>query len=43
MIDLRYYTGSVKEYLEKEQPDRVLVYYEMSNFIKEEKASALIR
>ena len=43
LIDLRYYTGSVKSFLAKENPDRVLVYYEMSDFIKEEKMSALIR
>ncbi len=43
LMDLRYYSGSVKEYIKKERPDRILVYYEMSDFIKEEKASALIR
>lgn len=43
MVDLRYYNGSVKELLQQEAPDRVLFFYEMTDFIKENNFSKLIR
>lgn len=34
MIDLRYYNGSFQQMMQEEQPDTVLVLYEMSSFMK---------
>ena len=35
MLDLRYYNESVKSLIEKENPDQLLVLYEMSRFSKD--------
>lgn len=35
MLDLRYYKKSVRELLEKENYDRILILYEMSNFAQD--------
>lgn len=43
MIDLRYFKGSVKKYLEKEPADEVLVLYEMSSFAQADKLNKLMK
>ncbi len=43
MIDLRYYTSSVKEFIKSQNHPSVLVLYEMSNFAKDDHMYKLLR
>ena len=36
LIDLRYYIGSIHSYIIQNQPDEVLILYQMTNIIKDE-------
>lgn len=42
MIDMRYYTGSVKQLIQETQPDQMLVLYEMSNFANDKNLAKLV-
>ena len=42
MIDLRYYTGSIKQLLDSYDQKEFLVLYEMSNFAKDDHLYRLI-
>ncbi len=43
MVDARYYSESFPEFLKSEKPDRILVCYELSNFITDGNIVKLIR
>lgn len=43
MLDMRYFKGSVSEYLEEYQADEILVLYELSNFAQDENLNRLTK